>query len=667
METGINKRKSGKRAVVFIFCFFIYGMTAVVILPIKEDLTPYIAAIEGKIYSGEGVSEIQNGIAFTGNNLEAIDMIYINGKRSDQCSVIGSSPQRVIIDIPKEIYQDEESFWIQAVKRIGGGYKCKSKKYEVKVNNSARNLPQIIGASKDIIYHSSGKQRLMLTGENIDENCRIYVNGNETEVTYDVSNNLIGLYISPDMYEQRNSIEIVAARILSESQLLYGNKFEIKVQDVDYTQYKHTYDFVDNAMLIMHGAGEWKGYTYTNCLEAFESNYERGCRTFEIDFMPTSDGVIVGRHDWTTIMYDKQLVAENEILLDEHKRNNLPKTYDEICNMYAGRTPLTWPVLLNYLINDESVYIVTDTKYSNDNAVEYILGQMVNMAKENDAEEVLDRVVVQVYNQDMYRHVMEIYPFRSVIYTLYQSPDSNEAVLDFVDHSNVRAITLPQNSGRDDAAFFEALKSRGCYIFVHTINDTSTAAQYFAKGCSGIYTDSIRPEQIDELNAEILIAKACLAETESSADMVAKNKEYLLNYLEEIQNGDYLVLLSVQDEATAMVDDEIAEALSKVGVSSDYRYAYRQSYLGIMNNGSTIYEMFSEDLLEYKYIDGENIFVLKSAGNGVQEVVSIVVNGEEQATVYGRGLHIVVFNRKLGVVEDKIIFDLYEGLMHTSY
>lgn len=529
------------------------------------------------------------------------------------------------------------------------------------------NLPKIVGASKDTIYRSNRKQRLMLTGENIDKNCQIYVNGKEAEATFDDSNDLIGLYISPDMYDQRNSIEIVAAQILSESQLLYGNRFEIKVQDMDYTQYKHTYDFVDNATFIMHGAGEWKGYTYANCLEAFESNYERGCRTFEIDFMPTSDGVIVGRHDWTTIMYDKQLVAENEILLDEYKRNNLPKTYEEVCNMYAGRTPLTWSALLNYLIKDESVYIVTDTKYSNDNAVEYIFGQMVNMAKESGAEEVLDRVVVQVYNQDMYRNVMGIYPFKSVIYTLYQSPDSNEAVLDFVDHSNVRAITLPQNSGRDDAAFFEELKSRGCYIFVHTINDISIAAQYFARGCSGIYTDSIRPEQIEELNAEIVKAQTNLAEAEPSSDMVAKNKEYLLNYLEEIKNEDYLILLSVQDEATAMVDDEIAEALSSVGVSSDYRYAYRQSYLGIMNNGSTIHEMFSEDLLEYKYIDGENIFVLKSAGNGVKEVVSIVVNGEEQAAVYGRGLHIVVFNRKLGVVEDKIIFDLYEGLAHTSY
>lgn len=127
METGLNKWKNRKRAVVFIFCIFLYGIVAVVILPIKEDLTPCIAAIDGKIYSGEGVSEIQNGIAFTGSNLDAIDMIYINGKRNDQCSIIDSSPQRVIIDIPKEIYQSEDSFWIQAVKIIGGGINVKVK------------------------------------------------------------------------------------------------------------------------------------------------------------------------------------------------------------------------------------------------------------------------------------------------------------------------------------------------------------------------------------------------------------------------------------------------------------------------------------------------------------------------------------------------------------
>ena len=667
METGTNKWRRLKKIVIFLFCILLYFIVIMGILPIKEDLQPCITAIQDEIFIGEGVSEIRNGVTFTGRNLDLIDAIYINGKRNAQCSIIESSSKKIVMDIPKDVYQNEATFFVQVEKRIGGGYKLKSKKCEVRVNRVMSTMPHIIGVSQDMLYHSNKPQKLILTVENIDEDCNVYVNGKEAKASFDYNNDLIGLYISQDMYDQRNSIELVIAKKLSELQMLYGHVFEIKIQDIDYKEYQHSYNFVEEAPFIMHGAGEWNGYTYTNCLEAFESNYQKGCKVFEIDFMLTSDGVIVGRHDWTTIMYDKQLVAEDEVLLESYKRNNLPKSFEEVCEMYKGRTPLTWSTLLSYLVADESLYIITDTKYSNDIATGYIFGRMVEIAKKSGMEGVLDRIVVQVYNQDMYRKVMEIYPFKSVIYTLYQSSDSNEMVLEFIEHSNVGVITLPLNSGRDDDVFFDQLKKRGCYIFVHTINDISVAASYFARGCDGIYTDSIRLDQMEQLKTEIMKIKANMVEKDILLDSLQEEKTYLLNYLREIKNEDYLILMCIQDEATIMVDDEIATVLCNLGVSADYRHAYRQSYLGIMNNGNAIYEAFSEDLSEYTYIDEQNIFELRSAGNGIEQQASIIVDGVEQISVYERGLHIVVFNKKLGIVEDRIVFDLYDGLVHSNY
>ena len=274
--------------------------------------------------------------------------------------------------------------------------------------------------------------------------------------------NTIIVDITPDMYESNDVIKLMPVVELNENQTLHGNTFEIKVEDSEYKKYDHTYGLAENNRLIMHAGGAWEGYTYTNCLEAFQSNYEKGCMAFKLDLMLTSDDVIVGRHDWTTVLFNQSLVAEDELSISAYQRNNLPKTYKELCDMYEGRTPLTWMNILDYLLSDESLYIVTDTKYYNDEAVDYLFSKMVDEAKKHHAEKALGRVVVQVYNQDMYQKVMDVYPFKEIIYSLYQSADSNEEVLDFIDNSNVKIITLAKNSFRDNDTFFQDLIDRGC-------------------------------------------------------------------------------------------------------------------------------------------------------------------------------------------------------------
>lgn len=79
------------------------------------------------------------------------------------------------------------------------------------------------------------------------------------------------------------------------------------------------------------------------------------------------------------------------------------------------------------------------------------------------------------------------------------------------------------------------------------------------------------------------------------------------------------------------------------------------------------YKKNSENLLEYTYIDRENVFELVSAGNGVFAISSIIVNGVEQIVSPSRGLQIVVFNKNLGIIQDRVVFDLYDGLNYTNY
>ena len=49
--------------------------------------------------------------------------------------------------------------------------------------------------------------------------------------------------------------------------------------------------------VIAHALGGLEGYSYLNCLECFEYGYKRGFRFFEMDFLETSDGKLVGMHN----------------------------------------------------------------------------------------------------------------------------------------------------------------------------------------------------------------------------------------------------------------------------------------------------------------------------------------------------------------------------------
>lgn len=655
----------------------LYGIFILEILPIKESLTPQITQMNGKLYIGEEIANLGSGFIFYGKNLDDVDRVYIDGEKEDVCQIISSSPDTLVVHIPEEIYKGKEYFEIQVSKNFGGIFPFKGREYLVQAEEYTESKPEICGASKNTIPRRQGWQKIILNVKNWVEGTHLYINEEDVGEVQCFNNDSVEIALDPNRYSDRDSVEFKLGLDINPTQRVHGNTWKVDVEDIDYSQMDCSYNLAEENKLITYAAGIWNGYTYTNCLEAFLENYEKECRAFEIDWMVTSDGVVVGRHDWSTVMYGSDMVAEEELKLDVSKRNNLPKTYAELLDMYEDRTPLTWTDMLDYLDADEKLYVVTDTKYTNETAVRYMFGKMVEEARKRKKENVLDRVVVQIYNQDMYQVVMDVYPFRSVIYTLYQSPDDNDAVLEFVENTDVRIITLPKGSRRDDDAFFRKLIEKGCYIYVHTVNDLDQAAEYMARGCSGIYTDAITPEMLPELEEKISEAKQRLAEEDASkevadpeltAEELEANKEYLLNYLREIKGEEYLVLMSVQDEATAAVDDDIAEALTELGVSEDYRNAYRQSYIGVMSGGKKIYEAFSDEVLEHVYIEGEDVFRVKSTGNGLGAISGISVNGSKEETeTLRRGLHITVFNKVLGSVQDRIVFDLYEGLGHTVY
>ena len=161
------------------------------------------------------------------------------------------------------------------------------------------------------------------------------------------------------------------------------------------------YSWIDLNPYIAHAGGGILGYTYTNSYEALLSNYQLGHRLFEFDFSLSSDGKVVATHDFTTTSAD----TFNSTLVEDKFH------------------PISLNQLFDFLHHHPDVYIVTDTKYTDEPSTRSLLGQLCSAAEDLLDRTVLDRFIIQIYHPDMLPWVMDIYPWKSIIYTLYANPE----------------------------------------------------------------------------------------------------------------------------------------------------------------------------------------------------------------------------------------------------
>jgi len=115
-----------------------------------------------------------------------------------------------------------------------------------------------------------------------------------------------------------------------------------KDDKIDYTEF-----------FIAHAGGAIDGYTYTNCLEALNLSYSKGCRLFELDLTLTTDGKIVAVHDWINF---KKITNYSGTIDDT------PLTEKEFLSLkiYDKYTPLNMKAINLWFRNHPDAILVTD-------------------------------------------------------------------------------------------------------------------------------------------------------------------------------------------------------------------------------------------------------------------------------------------------------------------
>lgn len=228
---------------------------------------------------------------------------------------------------------------------------------------------------------------------------------------------------------------------------------------------------------IAHGGGIGE-FTYTNSLEAVCDSLNKGFRFIEIDMIETSDGHILGGHDWK---YFKSLV--NIYIQDTSDR---PLSIDEVSTLKInGKYKILTGSSIYTLMKDHPQFILVTDKIRN-----YTL-----LLKEIPFPE---RIIVEVFSPSDYRRALQEgikYP----AYCIWNTDNLKTAVkykfpivtMDaknfFENEDTINMVQDLHDSGVTILLFYTSFSKRDTPEFVK---------KYVGKTVSKIYTDVWSPTSL---------------------------------------------------------------------------------------------------------------------------------------------------------------------------
>lgn len=242
-------------------------------------------------------------------------------------------------------------------------------------------------------------------------------------------------------------------------------------------------------ILIAHAMGGIDEVSYTNSKEGFDHALSQGSTVFEADFEFTSDEILILRHDW-----------KNKFEQDNF--NEEAPTYEEFMAtpMLGKYTPLSFEDVLHLMDEHKEITLITDTKYSDKETVEKQFRFMLDKAKELDLTEVLDRMIVQIYTEEMLTVIHKLYPFQEYIFTLYQKFKTQKEDLDleeiamFCNDNDIQIVTIPKKKVDEDVV--EIMRNHGIEVYTHTVNSKKQYKKFVKMGVTGFYSDFLNPTTV---------------------------------------------------------------------------------------------------------------------------------------------------------------------------
>lgn len=236
----------------------------------------------------------------------------------------------------------------------------------------------------------------------------------------------------------------------------------------------------ESHQMIAHALGEVDGYAETNSKEAFLSAYDKGFRIFEADLQLTTDEHLVVRH--------------NQLVLNGSTKIDLDSFLQG--QAFGKYTNMTAEDLVDLLVEHEDAYLVTDSKDVEPEIIQEQFRQLLDLIEATGDTSLYDRVIVQIYFEEMYELIYDLYPFEHWIFTLYQIYDPDlEEIGDFCAENAIEVVTMPYTTVTKEKS--DILHSYDLKVYAHTINEHVEVLYGKSSGVDGFYTDFLAPDDSD--------------------------------------------------------------------------------------------------------------------------------------------------------------------------
>ena len=243
-----------------------------------------------------------------------------------------------------------------------------------------------------------------------------------------------------------------------------------------------------------HALGGIDGITYLNSRESFLESYQKGIRLFEVDLVRTSDDIWVCRHTWKQPMGQWKEEGKKILSSEEFLNTPLEGKYTSVSLEDLFELLQEYPDA--FVLPDVKKYSVRDRQMTFDDYTEF-----VEIARNMEAEDVLDQIIPEIYNQEMFFGASEVYDFQSYLYSFWQEQTEEELAetADFCAENKIPAVTISRDVWTEEIQ--KIFDDRGLFVCVYTVNDAEEAAGYIRAGASCICSDFLTESDLTELSS----------------------------------------------------------------------------------------------------------------------------------------------------------------------
>ena len=142
-------------------------------------------------------------------------------------------------------------------------------------------------------------------------------------------------------------------------------------------------------------------------------------------------------------------------------------------------------------MSNKDMFLVTDSKSFELSEEEIVLQfKMIYEECMKRDEKLVDRIIVQIYNEEMYDLIMKIYNWKSIIFTVYETDAAPSTIIDFAaQHEAIKVITAPKSDERFGKNIIKKIHKENLLIYMHTTDSYNTLVDLKKLNVDGVYTN----------------------------------------------------------------------------------------------------------------------------------------------------------------------------------